>query len=160
MLLTQDIQSPVAADREEPLGQMIPDRGTVVATKAHERVLHHVASRLCIAHQARGIDRQRPLEMGNRFAYPRTVLGIRTDCHHHPRQAMRSPSTLLRADRRFLRAKRKNSGGALLWRDERSVLNEERVQPDFVIFYPTCEGGGRVGGVVTGRVGVQASSFC
>ena len=40
MLLTQDIQGPVAADREEPLGQMIPDRGTVLAAKAHERVLH------------------------------------------------------------------------------------------------------------------------
>jgi transcriptional regulator with XRE-family HTH domain len=49
--------------------------------------------------------------MGNRFANPRTVLGIRTDCdcHHHPRQAMRSHSTLLRADRHFLRAEGKNS---------------------------------------------------
>ena len=111
MLLTQDIQSPVAADREEPLGQMIPDRGTVLAAKAHERVLHHVASRLCIAHQARGIDRQRPLEMGNRFANPRTVLGIRTDVIAITTLARRCDptSTLLRADRRFLRAEEKNS---------------------------------------------------
>src|SRR5271157_4110033 len=74
--------------------------------------------------------------MGNRFANPRTALGIRTDCHHHPRQAMRSPSSLLRADRRFLRAEGKKSAGALLWSDEESVLNKGRVQPDFVTFPP------------------------
>ena len=103
MLLPQNIQSPVAADREEPLGQVIPDRSAILGAEAQERVLHHVMRLFRIAQQTSGVQPQRSLEAANRLANPGAVLGVRFSCHHHTRKGMKSRCPLLRMGREFLR---------------------------------------------------------
>ena len=77
MLLPQNVQCPVAADGEQPLGQVPLDRGVVRSAELQESLLNDVVRRFGIAQQARRVERQWPFKTSHRVSDPRLVLGVR-----------------------------------------------------------------------------------
>src|SRR4051794_36567382 len=103
MLLPQHVDSPIAADREEPFGQVRAHRVAILSAKTEKRVLDHVTRILGIAQKPGGIEVQGSLEGSYRLAHPRTLIEIRSSIHHLARKETCSRSTLIRPCRRFLR---------------------------------------------------------
>ncbi len=95
MLLPQNIQRPVAANGEEPLGKVSVDGSWVRCAQLQKRLLHHVARGLAIVQQTRRVEGQRPFKAGHRVSDPRFALGVQRFQHHPARKGSFAGSSSL-----------------------------------------------------------------
>ena len=81
-LLSQDVERPIPADGEQPLGQSPVEIIASLAAEFQERVLDDVAGVVGIAKEPRGVEGQRTLEPLDRRADPGGVdlCGLSASC--------------------------------------------------------------------------------
>ena len=72
-LLPEDVKRPVAADGEEPFGEVGINPGAVLKTELQEGVLNHVAGPVAVADQAARVGGERAFETVDGRADPRVI---------------------------------------------------------------------------------------
>lgn len=151
-LLADDIERGVAADGEEPFGDVAVDRGAGLVAEFDERVLHDVACAVVVAEQVDDIAEQRPLVLADGLAHEGVVFiggrahaGVRLKCGKWGSLQGR------RARRSFLRRKENEAKGILSALAEHATASGRASEDEVLDCFGLVHMNGRIYDPLLGR---------